>query len=231
VKAACLIPAYNEAASIAQTVRTVRSVPGIDEVIVIDDASTDGTADEARSAGAHKVLTLERNLGKGGAMNHGLALTDADILLLLDADVRSSASEAVHLLAPILSGEADMSIAVLPKRPHLAPSAKGGFGLVVRLARWGIRRLAGIEVQAPISGLRAVRREVIERIGGFERGWELEIGLTVAAARAGFRIVEVPAAFSHRATGRGIRGFLHRGQQFAHVARFILRHSRRMRPL
>jgi len=237
VRVACLIPARNEARTVRETVLAAKTLP-IDEVIVIDDASTDSTADEARAAGADKVIVLDKNLGKGGAMNRGLIETSADVLLLLDADLGASASEASRLLAPILSGDADMSVAILPKgtlttkpdssRAPSRKSRKSGFGLAVRIARWGIRRLGKLEVEAPLAGLRAIRRDIVERAGGFEPGWAVEIGLTVAAARLGYRIVEVPAAFRHRVTGRSLAGFLHRGRQFADVARFILRNWRKI---
>lgn len=222
MRVACLIPAYNEARRVGDTIRAIKSLQQVDEIIVIDDGSTDATAEEAEAAGADRVLRLDSNIGKGGAMNRGLAETSADVLLLLDADLGSSAQEGAKLLEPVLSGLFDMSVAILPRT-----GKKAGFGFVVRLARWGIRRLAKLDVQAPLSGLRAVKREVVDRAGGFEPGWGVEIGLTVAAAQAGFTIVEVPTEFTHRVTGRSIRGFVHRGRQFAHVVWFIARKWRK----
>lgn len=219
---ACLIPAHNEVGRVGDTVRAVKKDLPVGEIIVIDDASTDATAEEARAAGADKVIVLDKNLGKGGALNRGLSATTADILLLLDADVGDSAIEAAKLLEPILMDAADMSIALLPKLKK-----KSGFGLVVRLAKWGIRWLGRLDVTTPLSGLRAVKREAVTHIGGFESGWGVEIALTVRAQRAGYRIVEVPTNFTHRVTGRSIGGFIQRGSQFAHVARFILREWRR----
>ncbi|TMK82640.1 MAG: glycosyltransferase, partial [Actinobacteria bacterium] len=77
---AALVPARNEAARIGETVRALRSVPDVGEVIVIDDASTDDTAVRATEAGA-AVLRLAARRGKGGALLAGLAKTDADMLV------------------------------------------------------------------------------------------------------------------------------------------------------
>ena len=129
------IPAYNEADRIAATLAAVQSFAAethIQEIIVVDDGSTDDTADRARPAGAD-VVFRQQNSGKGAALNRGLALAQGDILLLLDADLGASATEAVRLLGPVVSGAADMSIATFPRKPGTG----GGVGLVVRLAALG----------------------------------------------------------------------------------------------
>lgn len=209
-----LIPAYNEAARIAQTVEAARRVPVIDRVVVIDDASTDGTAALARKAGAD-VITLPQNSGKGGALQAGLDAVkqDADVIVLLDADLGETASQADLLIEPVIAGEADMTIATLPK-----PPGSGGFGLVKGLARKGIRALSGYEPIAPLSGQRALSRIAWEAGTPFAGGYGAEVALTVRVARAGLRIFEVPTTMAHAATGRDIAGFAHRGAQFAHVA-------------
>ncbi|MGE5576374.1 MAG: glycosyltransferase family 2 protein [Syntrophothermus sp.] len=212
-----LIPAYNEAARIARTVRAVLSSGVAGEVLVIDDASQDDTARLAREAGA-RVLRHERNLGKGGALNTGVKESRGDVLALIDADLGETAAEVARLVAPVLAGEADMTIAAFPRT-----GKKAGFGLVKGLARWGIRRFAGFEAQSPLSGQRAMRREVVDAVGGFASGFGVEVGLTIDAARKGFRVMEVPVQMSHAETGRDLAGFLHRGKQFWHVGLALLR--------
>jgi glycosyltransferase involved in cell wall biosynthesis len=135
VSVVALIPAHNEAQRIGATVAAARSVPSIDRVLVVDDDSSDETVALARDAGA-EVLALESNLGKGGALQAGLDAVgqDADVLVLLDGDLGSTASEAGLLIEPVLAGVADMTIATLPRPPR-----SGGFGLVKGLARFGIR--------------------------------------------------------------------------------------------
>lgn len=215
-----LIPAFNEAQRIGATVRAAAAVPTLDRLLVIDDGSSDGTADAARAAGA-EVLALERNVGKGAALDAGLALVrqDADIVVLLDGDLADSAVQAAALIAPVLNGTADMSIAMFPR-----PAGKAGFGLVMKLARWGIRRLGGpFDAQAPLSGQRALTRAAIDACTPFEFGYGVEVALTIRALRHGLRIAEVPTTMQHAATGRDLAGFVHRGRQFAHVAGALIK--------
>lgn len=212
-----LIPAYNEEKRIYQTVRSVLQVPWVDEVIVVDDASTDRTAELAQAAGA-RVIRLGRNRGKGGALNRGAAEVTGQVVVLLDADVGETAVEVEKLIQPVLAGLADMTIARFPKSTR-----KAGFGLVKGLARWGIRRFTGLEVEAPLSGQRAMTREVFQAILPFQSGYGVEVGLTIDVARRGYRIMEVETAMRHAETGRDLRGFLHRGKQFCHVAKVLLK--------
>jgi hypothetical protein len=224
VSVTVLIPAHDEAAKIAATVAAARAIPGVDRVLVIDDASGDGTAELAASAGA-EVLRLHANVGKGAALDSGLAhVRDiAETLLLLDGDLGATASQGALLLGPIVRGEADMTVASFPR-----PKTKAGFGLVKGLARFGIRALGGaagrdFEATAPLSGQRAMTRACWDRVTPFEFGYGVEVALTVRALRAGMRVVEVVTTMSHDATGRDAAGFAHRGRQFLHVARALAR--------
>lgn len=212
-----LIPAYNEETRIGQTVLAVKDALPEAECLVIDDGSKDATAQRAEEAGADLVLRCPHR-GKGAALQAGLKVANGDILLLLDADLEETAEAAAALVQPVCKGEADMSIAVFPKTQK-----GGGFGLVVRLARWGIRRLTGCTFQAPLSGQRALKRELLEQIGGFETGWGAEVGLTVRALRLGARLVEIELPMRHRVTGRRATDLLHRAMQFYAVARILLR--------
>lgn len=218
---AVLIPAYNEEELIAETVKAAIRMPSIAEVVVIDDGSTDETASAAEAAGARTVC-LQANSGKGAALNAGVEQVDADIYLMIDGDLASSASETYRLLEPICAGHADMSIAIMQ-----APEGhKGGFGFVLGLSRWAIRKLGGAIVIAPLSGQRAFRKELIEKIGGFESGFGVETAMTIDALRNGFTVVEVPLPLTHRVTGRNWAGFRHRGRQFRDIVRVIFRRLR-----
>jgi hypothetical protein len=219
-----LIPAHDEAARIGATVTAALGIDGVTRVLVIDDASADATADLAAAAGA-EVMRLPSNVGKGAALDAGLARvrTDADVLMMLDGDLGESASQGALLLEPLLSGDADMSIAAFPR-----PAGKAGFGLVKGLSRFGIRTLGGkagrsFAATAPLSGQRAMTRECWKRVTPFAFGYGVEVALTVRALRSGLPVVEVPTTMSHDATGRDAAGFAHRGRQFLHVARALAR--------
>ncbi len=213
----CVIPAYREERRVAETVRAVRSLDRVDRVIVVDDGSGDDTARSARSAGA-EVVRLERNVGKGGALEAGLQRADpCGVTLLLDADLGDSATQADALLDPVLEGAAGMSVAVFPR-----PAGKAGFGLVKGLARWGIRRLGGgFESRAPLSGQRALDAATLDAVRPFATGFGVELAMTVRALRAGRTVVEVETSMAHAPTGRDLAGFAHRGRQFLHVLRAL----------
>lgn len=224
---AVIIPALDEAERIGATVAAALSLPGVRRVIVVDDGSRDDTADIADAAGA-KAVRLAFNVGKGAALEAGLPrVEDAEVFLLLDADLGGSASHADALLAPVVAGVADMTIATLPK-----PPGKAGFGLVRGLARWGIRTLGGSDFhpEAPLSGQRALSREALAAVRPLGWGYGVEVAMTVRALRAGLRVREVSAEMSHAATGRDAAGFIHRGRQFWQVAGALVRLAFERRP-
>jgi len=216
---AALVPARNEAARIGDTVRALRSVPDVGEVIVIDDASTDDTGARATEAGA-AVLRLAARRGKGGALLAGLAKTDADMLVFIDGDLGPTAGIARRLLEPILTGTADMAIAAP------SPTGPSGFGLVESLSRLGIRALTGRQLARPLSGQRALHRDVLARAKIAPR-FGVETALTIDTLRAGFRVVEIPLDFEHARTGRSLDGFAHRARQGTDV---LLVLASRLRP-
>jgi hypothetical protein len=112
-----------------------------------------------------------------------------------------------------------MSVASFPR-----PTAKAGFGLVKGLARAGISRLGGgFRADAPLSGQRALNSACFESVRPFSTGYGVEVAITIRALRAGLRIVEVPTTMSHAATGRDVRGFVHRGRQFVQVTQALVR--------
>jgi len=220
VAVVALIPAHNESARIESTVRAVVAIARIDRVVVIDDGSTDATARLAREAGA-EVVALDRNVGKGAALDAGLEVVrpDAEVVVMLDGDLGESAAQADLLLEPVLRGEADMSVALFPR-----PAGKAGFGLVMNLARWGIRTLGGpFDAQAPLSGQRVLTRRAVDACTPFAFGYGVEVALTIRALRAGLHVIEVPTTMEHAATGRDFSGFRHRGRQFLHVMNALAR--------
>jgi polyisoprenyl-phosphate glycosyltransferase len=109
-KLAAIVPAYNEEKTIADVVRTLVASRIFNEVIVVSDGSTDGTAEAARAAGATLVHNLPKRDGKGAALEHGVAHTDAEIVAFFDADlIGFTVEHARALVAPVLEGKRTMN--------------------------------------------------------------------------------------------------------------------------
>ncbi|MGM0471982.1 MAG: glycosyltransferase family 2 protein [Bacillota bacterium] len=206
-----LMPAYNEADRIKESISAVKKLDEIDELIVINDGSTDRTGEIVKQLEV-ELIELEKNQGKGAALNRGLAAATGQILVLLDGDLGSTASEVKKLLAPVMTGEVGMTIAQFPP-----PVKKGGLGLVTNLAQLGLKFFTGLKFSTPLSGQRVIRREIIEELGGFESGFGVEVALTIRAIKAGYKVQEVAVTMKHRETGRDWAGFKHRGAQFMDV--------------
>lgn len=211
-----IIPAYNEEARIAETLRAVKSIPGINKIIVVNDGSHDRTSVRAKAEGV-AVLDLNTNRGKGGALNAALLLVDTDIVVLLDADLGKCASQADLLIKPVDDGRADLTIASFPPAQK-----KGGFGLVKGTASRVLRKMGQVEVNAPLSGQRAMTREVLKAVTPFDEGYGVELGMSIKALKKGFRLMEVPTTMTHKETGRDLKGFMHRGKQFVDVVKVIM---------
>jgi len=212
-----IVTAYNEADRITATIEGLRTAFGdaglAIRILVADDHSPDATAHVALEAGA-ELVRAPKNLGKGGVATLAarevlpLALEpDPPIFVLCDGDLGETAFQLPLLVRAVRAGECDLAVASFSKR------VGGGFGFAVGYARNAIRRLVGLELDAPISGQRAMRGEVLPAVVPFAPRFGMEIGMTVDATRAGFTVAEVQLDLSHRATGRTLKGFLHRGRQ------------------
>jgi Glycosyl transferase family 2 len=222
-----LVPAKDEAERVGATVLALRALPEVAEVLVVSDGSTDATAARALEAGAH-CLDLPRNIGKGGALNAGLAALMGRVaerlspepaaLLLADADLAETAGRLGRLLDPVLAGEADLAIADLP-----AQQGAGGFGVAMGLARRGMARATGRRMAEPLSGQRAVRWEALPALLPFAPGFGVEVAMTMDALRAGLRVVEIEVDLRHNATGKDLSGLLHRARQARAIARELTR--------
>ncbi|MEV6979990.1 glycosyltransferase [Sphaerisporangium sp. NPDC051017] len=220
---AVIIPAKDEADRVAATVRAALAIPGVDLVVVVDDGSFDDTGRVAKAAGAH-VVRHSRNRGKAAAMESGaeaVRLLDtltlggqrARHLLFLDADLAATAGAAAALIEPVRAGAADMTIAMFTTRVKL-----GGHGIVVRLARDGIKRAVGWQATQPLNGQRCLTRAAFEAARPLAFGFGVETGLTIDLIRKGFRVQEVEVEMAHRATGTDWRAQLHRARQLRDVA-------------
>jgi hypothetical protein len=193
-----LVAARDEAGRIGATVEALRRTFPQAEVLVADDGSRDRTAAEAEAAGAI-VVRLPRR-GKGQALSAGERAAAPGRLLLCDADLRG-------VLAPLLDSDADLAIAVFAERQG------GGFGIAKRTGRALVRLRSGFEAREPLSGQRALSQRARAACFPLAPGFGCEVRMTIDAVRAGLDVEECELSLRHRATGRDLGGFAHRGRQ------------------
>lgn len=185
-----VVPALNESATITSIVRFASSSPLVDEVIVVDDGSIDGTPELARAAGA-RVITSTM-LGKGVSMDEGMRAARNEFVLYLDGDLEGLREDAIELMAgPLLANEADFV------KAKFSRSAGRVTILTAKpLIQTYFPELSSIS--QPLGGIIAGRKSLFEQLS-FENDYGVDIGLLVDAWRAGARIEEVDiGAIEHR---------------------------------
>ncbi len=192
-----LIAARDEEDTIAGTVQRLRERIPDARVIVADDGSRDATAACAEGSGA-EIVRLPRR-GKGQALSDAERVAPPGSLLLVDADVDGD-------VTPLLAGQG-LRVARFARRRG------GGLGIARTVAASLIRLRTGLEVSEPLSGQRALDAAARSAVFPLAPGFGAETRMTIDAARAGVAVLEIELDLTHRATGRDVRGFAHRGRQ------------------
>ncbi len=204
-KIAVVIPAYNEEQSLPSVLKAIPQEV-VDQIIVVDNCSTDQTAEVARSCGAQVVH--EGRMGYGSACLRGIANTEGyDVLVFLDGDYSDYPEDMPDLLQPVLGGEADMVIGsrMLNKtsRQALLPQARFGN----RLATILMRLLFGIPC-TDLGPFRCIRRSSLLNLGMQDQdfGWTVEMQLR--AKLCDLKVMEVPVRYRKRIGKSKITGTL-----------------------
>lgn len=200
-----VIPALNEEASVARTIRQIpvnelRDMVKEVEVIVVDNGSTDRTADEARAAGA--TVLWEPRRGYGCAYLAGFRVARGDVIVMADADGTYPLEDIARLIGPILRGEADLVTGSRLK----GRIVKGAMPplhryIGVPFLTYLLRLLFGVQVTDAHCGFRAVRRDVLSSMTLRCEGMEFASEMLVEAARLGLRVAEVPIEYRARSAG------------------------------
>ncbi|MBI4269498.1 MAG: glycosyltransferase [Candidatus Rokubacteria bacterium] len=218
-----IIPALDEEAAIAGVIGEVPPEL-VHEIIVVDNGSTDRTAERARAAGARVVREPERGYG-AACMAGARAAGNADLLVFLDGDRNEDPAEMGQVLAPVLAGQADLVVGSRVRGPlgvrALSPQQRAGNRVVALL----LRLLYGLAV-TDVGPFRAVPARVLRELGMEHRSYGWPVEMLVKAARRGYRIVEVPVSCRPR-VGRSKVGGTLRGSVLAgyHMLRTTLAYA------
>jgi glycosyltransferase involved in cell wall biosynthesis len=195
---AVAIPCYNEEATVAKVIEDFAAQLPDARIYVIDNNSSDQTAQIAESKGA--TVLYEPRQGKGFAIETLLARIDADILVMVDGDDTYDASSVGKLIEPVAKGQADMAVAArlaAYDARSFRPLHVAGNGLVRGL----INRLFGARLTDILSGYRAFNRTVCRKIPIVSAGFEVETELTIQMLYYRLRIVEVQVPYRGRPEG------------------------------
>ena len=202
---AVIIPAYNEEAAIG---KVLEAVPWslVEQVIVVDNGSTDATAARAVQMGANLVREPRRGYGQACLSGIGV-LKNIEIVVFLDGDYSDYPEEMEALTAPIVQGRADLVIGsrTLGEREKgaLLPQARFGNALATRLIHWLFR-----VKYTDLGPFRAIRFETLKRLQMQDRNFGWTVEMQVKAARLGVQVVEVPVRYRRRIGNSKISGTL-----------------------
>jgi glycosyltransferase involved in cell wall biosynthesis len=200
-----VVPCYNERPTINQLLKRVLDSPWTDEVIVVDDGSTDGTRDllAAVSDERVKVVLQPENQGKGAALRRGFEVATAEFVVVQDADLEYDPSDYPALLEPLVDGRADVVFGsrFMGGRPHRVLYFWHSMGN--RLLTLASNMATNLNLTDMETCYKAFRREVVQGLDLREDRFGIEPEITAKVASGGFRIYEVGISYSGRTYAEG----------------------------
>jgi SAM-dependent methyltransferase len=219
-----VMPCFNEAATILAVVDRVLSSPYTAELIIVDDGSTDGTLELARSISDARVRVLSqgRNQGKGAAVRRGFAEAKADYVIVQDADLEYDPSDYEEVLGPLLDDKADVVFGsrFMAGRPHRVLYFWHSVGN--RFLTGASNMFTNLNLSDMETCYKAFRRDVLDRLDIEEDRFGFEPEITAKVARRGWRIYEVGISYQGRTYGEGKKIGWRDG---IHALRCIVRYS------
>lgn len=206
VKLSIVIPVFNEVRTIVEVVNNVLKTPFLKEVIIVDDGSTDGTADILGKIAKEReeviVVYSEQNGGKGAAIRGGFKYVTGDIVIIQDADLEYDPREYPVLINPILEAKADV---VFGSRFRGETQRVLFFWHYVgnKILTTLSNMFTNLNLSDMETGYKVFRREVVECLNLKSNRFGIEPELVAKVARKGFRIYEVPVSYYGRTYAEG----------------------------
>ena len=197
-----IVPIYNEIDHIDELLKQIKASPVEKEIIIIDDASTDGTQEklmDLRPASDVTVIFHRENCGKGAAIRTGLRYARGEYILIQDSDLEYDPQDYPSLLEPLQSGEANVVYGVRPDRPERGLRFFLGAKLLTHLANL----LYGCGIHDEATCYKVFRRRVLSQLKLECRRFEFCPEVTAKLSRLGERIAEVPIRYTPRTTDEG----------------------------
>lgn len=202
-----VVPAYNEEDTLARVVEKLVAVPRLLEIIIVDDCSTDRTADVARQLATKdrriRVIHHSKNLGKTNALNTGFAETSGDIVIVQDADLEYDPEEIKDVIEPIVTGIADV---VFGSRFMVRKAARVLYFyhfLANKVLTFASNILTNINLTDVETGYKAFRGAVIRNMIISSKGFGFEIEVAAKIAKLGCVVYEVPISYYGRTYEQG----------------------------
>ena len=201
MKLSVIVPVYNEAGTIIETLKAVMAAkPENKEIIVVDDASTDGTYEQLKEISGIKLIRHEKNQGKGAAIRTALKHITGDIVIIQDGDLEYDPEEYIKLITPILKGKTSIVYGSRFTEGNV-------FQKAFYYANKFLTLLTNFLYNAKISDMetcyKCFKREIIKGIPLVSKRFEIEPELTAKFRRAGYKIYEVPIRYAGRKRSEG----------------------------
>lgn len=215
-----VVPVYNEADRITDTIKGLKEIELIDEILIVNDGSTDKTGEIIEELDV-SIITLQKNKGKGFAMRKAIEEREYDYIGFVDGDLGLTSVEVEKLIYPVITGEVDFTIAKFPEST-VNTKTKGGFGFVKGLAKKGVYCYTKKEIDTSLSGQRVYKKEIMKYMKYIPDRYGIEVAMTIQALENGFTFKEVPVNMTHRYSDRSLKGFRHRGKQFLDILKTLI---------
>ncbi|RME73911.1 MAG: glycosyltransferase family 2 protein [Chloroflexi bacterium] len=206
MKLSVIIPVYNEEATLEEIIRRVRATGLVDEIIVVDDGSTDRSPEilarlEHSGSPPLRIFRHERNRGKGAAIRTGLSAVTGDLTLVQDADLEYDPADYTALLAPF----ADPSVQVVYGSRNLRRNPRSSFSFYWggRLLSWIANLLFGSRITDEATGYKLIKTDLLRQIGLETDGFEFCPEVTAKLLKQGVPIIEVPISYTPRSWDEG----------------------------